>query len=46
MENLEPLAKQLEASGDYRVLRRMSAGSHLAPQDGSSQRLLNLNLIC
>lgn len=39
MEDLEPLAKQLEASGDYRVLRRMSVGSHLASQDGSSQRL-------
>ena len=39
MADLEPLAKQLEASGDYRVLRRMSVGSHLAPNEGSSKRL-------
>lgn len=39
MDDLEPLAKKLEASGDYRILRRMSVGSHLAPNDGSTQRL-------
>ncbi|MBL4795979.1 MAG: 3'-5' exonuclease [Oleispira sp.] len=39
MNDLENIARQLEASGDYKILRRMSVGSHLAPYDGSEQRL-------
>ena len=39
MDDLENIARQLENSGDYKILRRMSVGSHLAPYDGSEQRL-------
>jgi len=39
MNDLENIAQQLEASGDYKILRRMSVGSHLVSFDGSEQRL-------
>ena len=39
MTNLESIAQQLEASNDYRILRRMVPGSHLTSYDGSSQRM-------
>ena len=32
--NLEDYAKQLDASEDYRVLRRLNLGQHFEPQAG------------
>lgn len=36
-DELESIAKKLEASEDYRVLRRMSVGSHFAPDQGGDR---------
>jgi len=34
MTNLETIAQHLEASDDYRVLRRLNLGSHFQPNKG------------
>ena len=45
LEKLEDIAKQLEASGDYRVLRRLNIGSHFQPhKGGESFRAVYLDL--
>lgn len=44
-EKLEDIAKQLEASEDYRVLRRLNIGSHFQPhKDGETFRAVYLDL--
>jgi len=39
MDNLEVMAAALEASGDYRVLRRLAPRQPIAPQNGAKTRL-------